>query len=71
MANPRKYKRTQNGPSLTLTAGLPHAGKELVMTEDRLAIRLHLIRKEAERAIRNGQRLDPHPVHAMTAGVKA
>ena len=38
------------------------------MSEDRLAIRLHLIRKEAERAIRNGQRLDPHLVHAMTAG---
>ena len=41
------------------------------MTEDRLAIRLHLIRKEPERAIRNGQRLDPHLVHAMTAGAKA
>ena len=52
-------------------AGLSHAGKELAMTEDRLAIRLHLIRKEAERAIRNGQRLDPHLVHAMAAGAKA
>ena len=43
------------------------------MSEDRSAVRLHLIRKEAERAIRNGQRLDPHLVHAMTtgAGVKA
>ena len=69
-ANPREYKRIQNGPS-RIVAGLSHAGKELVMTEDRLAIRLHLIRKEAERAIRNGQRLDPHLVHAMTAGVKA
>ena len=41
------------------------------MSEDRLAIRLHLIRKEAERAIRNGRRLDPHLVHALAAGAKA
>ena len=41
------------------------------MSEDRLAIRLHLIRKEAERAIRNGQRLDPQLVHAMAVGAKA
>ena len=40
------------------------------MTEDRLAIRLHLIREEAERAIRNGRRLDPHLVHAMSLGRK-
>lgn len=38
------------------------------MTEQRPAIRLHLIRREAERAIRNGQKLDPHLVHAMTTG---
>ena len=41
------------------------------MSEDRLAVRLHLIRKEAERAMRNGQRLDPHLVHALAAGAKA
>ena len=41
------------------------------MTEDRLAMRLHLIRKEAERAIRDGKRLDPHLVRAMTTGTRA
>ena len=41
------------------------------MSEDRLAIRLHLIRKEAERAIRNGQRLDPHAIVALCRGEKA
>ena len=41
------------------------------MTEDRLAMRLHLIRREAERAIRDGTRLDPHLVRDMTVGMKA
>lgn len=41
------------------------------MTEDRLAMRLHLIRRQAERAIRDGKRLDPHLVRDMTVGVKA
>lgn len=40
------------------------------MTEDRLALRLHLIRKEAERAIRNGTKMDPHLVHTMATGAK-
>lgn len=39
--------------------------------EDRLALRLHQIRRQAETAIRNGQKLDPHLIHAMTTGVKA
>lgn len=41
------------------------------MTEDRLALRLRQIRRQAEYAIRNGQQLDPHLIHAMTTGVKA
>lgn len=41
------------------------------MTEDRLAIRLHHIRREAERAIRNGQKLDPRFVLAAALGEKA
>lgn len=40
-------------------------------TEDRLALRLRQIRRQAETAIRNGQKLDPHLIHAMTVGVKA
>lgn len=40
-------------------------------TEDRLALRLAQIRRHAETAIRNGQKLDPHLIHAMTTGVKA
>lgn len=40
-------------------------------TEDRLALRLAQIRRQAETAIRNGQKLDPHLIHAMTTGVKA
>ena len=41
------------------------------MTEDRLAMRLHLIRKEAERAIRNGTKLDPRLIHDMGMGRRA
>ena len=41
------------------------------MTEDRPALRLHAIRKEAERAIRDGRKLDPHLIHAMSQGMKA
>lgn len=41
------------------------------MSEDRLAIRLHLIRQEAERAIRAGNRLDPYLIRALTMGEKA
>lgn len=41
------------------------------MSEDRLALRLHQIRRQAERAIREGQKLDPHLIHAMTTGVNA
>lgn len=37
-------------------------------TEDRLALRLHQIRRQAEHAIRSGQKLDPHLIHAMTTG---
>lgn len=38
------------------------------MTEDRPAIRLHLIRQQAEHAIRRGEQLDPRTVLAMTRG---
>lgn len=37
-------------------------------TEDRLALRLHQIRRQAKHAIRTGQKLDPHLIHAMTTG---
>ena len=37
-------------------------------TEDRLALRLRQIRRQAEHAIRTGQKLDPHLIHAMTTG---
>ena len=38
------------------------------MTEDRLALRLHHIRQQAEQAIRRGEQLDPRTVLAMTRG---
>ena len=41
------------------------------MTEDRLALRLRQIRRQAENAIRDGRKLDPHIIHAMATGVKA
>lgn len=41
------------------------------MAEDRPTIRLHLIRRETERAIRDGRKLDPHLIRAMSQGVKA
>ena len=37
-------------------------------TEDRLALRLRQIRRQAEHAIRTGKKLDPHLIHAMTTG---
>lgn len=37
-------------------------------TEDRLVLRLHQIRRQAEHAIRTGKKLDPHLIHAMTTG---
>ena len=45
--------------------------KETPMAEDRTAIRLHLIRRETERAIRDGRKLDPHLIRAMCQGAKA
>ena len=41
------------------------------MTEDRLALRLKRIRDETERAIKDGKKLDPHLIRAMTLGAKA
>lgn len=41
------------------------------MFEDRLAIRIRLIRKETERAIRNGQKLDPRLIRDMSMGRRA
>ena len=41
------------------------------MTEDRLALRLKNIRDQADRAIRNGQQLDPHLIRSMTLGEHA
>lgn len=38
------------------------------MTEDRFALRLRQIRRQAEHAIRNGQKLDPRLIHAMATG---
>lgn len=38
------------------------------MTEDRLALRLARIRRQAETAIRRGEKLDPHLIRAMTTG---
>ena len=40
-------------------------------TEDRLAVRLHLIRRETERAIRNNTKLDPHLIRDLTTGKRA
>lgn len=40
-------------------------------TEDRLAVRLYLIRKETERAIRNNTKLDPHLIRDLTTGKRA
>lgn len=40
-------------------------------SEERLALRLHQIRRQAEAAIRRGDRLDPHLIRAMTTGAKA
>lgn len=39
--------------------------------EDRLALRLAQIRRQAEAAIRRGDKLDPHLIHSMTTGAKA
>lgn len=38
------------------------------MTEERLALRLRQIRRQAENAIRDGRKLDPYLIHAMTTG---
>jgi hypothetical protein len=42
-----------------------------VTTEDRLALRLHQIRRQAEAAIRRGEKLDPHHIHDLTTGANA
>ena len=39
--------------------------------EDHPALRLATIRRQAERAIRDGRRLDPRLVRDMTMGAKA
>lgn len=62
---------TPAAPSPHQVAGLSATPRRTTVTEDRLAMRLHLIRKEAERAIRDGTRLDPHLVRDMTVGMKA
>lgn len=41
------------------------------MTEDRLAMRLHRIRQQAEHAIRRGEQLDPRTILAICQGKKA
>lgn len=41
------------------------------MTEQRLALRLHYICRQAEAAIRRGEKLDPHQIAAMARGEKA
>lgn len=38
--------------------------------EDRLALRLAQIRRATDAAIRNGKKLDPHTIRAITLGEK-